>query len=330
MRALRVILALLLVGYLLTSFTSVRTGERAVVRRFGRVLDEKPEPGLWVGLPWGMDRVDRVAVGRVRSVDIGYRENADEGETNPPGQLLTGDHNLVNLRFVLQYRVRPEAVEDYVAQVDDMDSLEQLLGLAAESLVADWISNRSVDEVLLHGKAELPRWLADAPDRRLEKRLGPYRVGVEIMGATVTYLAPPGDVKDAFDRVTEAQAGIRTQINTAESRARELLRQKESEKFSKVQRALAYAQEQRLQAEAEASAFGQRLARYRQDRQQNPGILAAIWWDQMSELFQRLRANGRLDLLDHHLGADGLDLMQVPPLPGGEKVIKSPNSPTSR
>ena len=47
----------------------VRPGERAVVRRFGRVLEHKPEPGLWVGLPWGMDRVDRVAVDRVQSVD---------------------------------------------------------------------------------------------------------------------------------------------------------------------------------------------------------------------------------------------------------------------
>ena len=70
---------LLLVGYLLTGVTQVRPGERAVVRRFGRVLEQKPEPGLWIGLPWGMDRVDRVPaqedtglrpVGR-QSLDLG-------------------------------------------------------------------------------------------------------------------------------------------------------------------------------------------------------------------------------------------------------------------
>src|SRR5437763_12670806 len=97
---------LLLVGYLLTGVTQVRPGERAVVRRFGRVLEQKPEPGLWVGLPWGMDRVDRVPVDRVQEVTVGYRDG--DTEAAPTGQVLTGDHNLVNLRVVLNYKVRPE------------------------------------------------------------------------------------------------------------------------------------------------------------------------------------------------------------------------------
>src|SRR5438876_7300297 len=97
---------LLLVGYLLTGVTQVRPAERAVVRRFGRVLDEKPEPGLWVGLPWGMDRVDRVPVDMVRRVVVGYQPDEDEGSlTTPAGQMLTGDHNLVNVQVVLNYTV---------------------------------------------------------------------------------------------------------------------------------------------------------------------------------------------------------------------------------
>ena len=37
-----------------------------------------------------------------------------ESETTPPGQLLTGDHNLVNVRVVLSYIVDVEAVLDFV------------------------------------------------------------------------------------------------------------------------------------------------------------------------------------------------------------------------
>ena len=70
------VLALLL--SLLTGLTQVQPGERAVVRRFGRVLDYRPEPGLYVGLPWGIDRVDRVAVERLRSVQVGYQKRDDE------------------------------------------------------------------------------------------------------------------------------------------------------------------------------------------------------------------------------------------------------------
>jgi hypothetical protein len=52
-----------------------------------------------------------------------------------------------------------------------------------------------------------------------------------------------------------------------------------------------------------------------------------MWWDRMGDVFKRLRANGRLDLLDHHLGGDGLNLIQVPPLPSKREGIKSPDSP---
>ena len=55
-------LVVLALAYAATGLYQVLPGEAAVVRRFGRVLPERPEPGLHLGLPWGMDRVDRVAV----------------------------------------------------------------------------------------------------------------------------------------------------------------------------------------------------------------------------------------------------------------------------
>src|SRR5438128_10228500 len=97
---------LLLAGSFLSAVTEVRPGERAVVRRFGRVLDEKPKPGLWIGLPWGMDRVDRVPVDLARRLLVGYQPDAQaDSVQTPPGQLLTGDHNLVNVQVALIYTV---------------------------------------------------------------------------------------------------------------------------------------------------------------------------------------------------------------------------------
>jgi membrane protease subunit HflK len=322
MRVLRIVLVLLLAGYLLTGLTQVRPGERAVVRRFGRVLAEKPGPGLRIGLPWGLERVDRVPVDMLRPVDVGYRPNEEDEETTPPGQLIAGDQNLVNVRVVVHYHVREKQMEEYVAQVDaagDTESIDRFVGAAAESLVAEWVAGRTVDEVLLHGKADIPRWLLERPDRRLEgrlqERLASHHLGIEIASATITHLAPPQQVKDAFDRVTQAQANIRTLTDAAQGLAQRTIRQKESEKFTIVQMAHAYAEEQRLQAQAEAVSFETRLRQYREARLRNPDVLTAIWWDQMGELFRRLRANGRVDLLDHHLGAGGLHLMQLAPLP---------------
>src|SRR6516164_636374 len=96
------LIGLLLIASLLTAVKPIKPGERAVVRRFGKVT-ATPEPGLWIGLPWGLDRIDLVSV-QVRRVAIGYEKDMDEPENAlPRGQFLTGDHNLVNVQAKLDY-----------------------------------------------------------------------------------------------------------------------------------------------------------------------------------------------------------------------------------
>ncbi|HXG09383.1 MAG TPA: SPFH domain-containing protein [Gemmataceae bacterium] len=298
----------LLVAYLLTGVVQVRPGERAVVRRFGRVLAYKPAPGLWVGLPWGIDRVDRVEVDRVRNVVLGYQPGDDAGGTiMPPGQLLTGDNNLVNVQVVLNYTVVEEEVEDYVIQ---QDQVEPLVARAAETVLAEWLGSRTVDEALLNGKAVLPRVLVE----QTQERLRPYRLGIRLHNASVV-LTPPDQVKDAFDAVTRAQIEIGSSITKAREDAARQERLAEAEKFRIEQQAAAYASEQRRLAAADALAFEKRLAMYRQLRQENPDYLSGIWWDEMGKLFAQLKKNGQIDLLDRHLTPDGLDITVMPLLP---------------
>src|SRR5437660_12774665 len=110
-----------LIAYLLTGLTQIRPGERAVVRRFGKVVN-KTGPGLLVGLPYGMDRVDRVPVDLVRRVRVGFQPNSDEADqTTPAGQLLTGDQNLVNVQVVLDYAVDDDEIENYIVNAERSD-----------------------------------------------------------------------------------------------------------------------------------------------------------------------------------------------------------------
>src|SRR5829696_204522 len=102
MPRLRYFLLLLLAAYLATGIYQVGPDERAVVRRFGQVV-ARPGPGLGFGLPWGIDRVDRVPVRAVRQLRAGYSPEAAVENTTPPGQLLTGDQNLVNVQLVIDY-----------------------------------------------------------------------------------------------------------------------------------------------------------------------------------------------------------------------------------
>lgn len=299
----------LAVGYLLTGVVLVRPGERAVVRRFGRVLEEKPGPGLWVGLPWGMDRVDRIEVERIRRVEVGYQPNLDPGFSGvPTGQLLTGDHNLVNVQVAIDYTIHPGEVEDYMVMSNQVESL---IARTTDTVLSEWVGSRTVDEILVTGKTVLPQTVG----QQVQKRLAPYRLGIQVHGTSVGYLAPPDEVKQAFDAVNQAQTRIGTQIYNATEDGVIQIRAAEQKKFHIEQQAAAYVSEQRRLAEADAFAFENRLAMYHKLRKDNPDYLAGIWWDEMGKLFTQLKRNGLIDFLDRHLSADGLDITIMPTMP---------------
>jgi membrane protease subunit HflK len=285
--ALRLIVGLLLAAWLLTGVKEIRPGERAVIRRFGRVLDVQPRAGLWIGLPAGIDRVDRVPVEQVRRVAVGYRPGDDVGDEAPSGQLLTGDRNLVNVRIVLNYAVDPELVVEFVEQ---QERIEELMARTAEAALAEWVAGRPVDDVLLRGKTLLPK---DLPER-LQPRLDAAGLGVRLRGMDVAYLSPPDEVRPAFDGVAQAEADRKKM----EQQARQQTLQRESEVSAEIRKldldGDAYARIRLEQARAEAAAFEERVSVYRG----NPLVREAGRWTHFLKQVRRLAENGQLQPLD--------------------------------
>jgi membrane protease subunit HflK len=310
--ALTAILILLLGWTALSSVTQVQPGERAVVRRFGRILDDKPGPGLFIGLPWGLDRVDRVAVGHVRRVTVGFTPDASapegKGQDSVVGQLLTGDHNLVNVVVEVNYAVVEDEVEKFVLLKERVDDL---VARAAEAALAEWIAGRDVFEALRRGKAILPGYLV----RAVQNRLTPYDLGVRIEQASVQRLNPPDEVKDAFDRVAQAETTTSTRRNEAERLANRKLSEANAEVYRIKSLAAAYAREQRLQAQADAETFLRRWEQYHRLVRQDPNYLNALWQDEMTRLYSRMRETGRIDVLDNFLTGEGLNITQFPLMP---------------
>jgi membrane protease subunit HflK len=303
---------------LVTAVTQVRPDERVVVRRFGRVV-ATPGPGLWIGLPWGLDRVDRVSVDRVRRVVVGYQPDEEENyQTTPAGQLLTGDHNLVNVQVVVHYSVDEARVVSFVEQGEER--AEALIARAAEAVVAEWVAGRKIDDVLLQGKVVLSGpTQAVATDRtglvatRTQQRLGAYRLGVQILDAEVAHLYPPREVKDAFDAVNAAQTAIQKKEQEALQAASRRRREAETRQFQIERSTESYVRERLQLARAEADRFEKRLEQYQRLGRTNPEFLLGLWWEEIGQLFARLQESGRIDMLDNHLGPDGLDITQFPP-----------------
>lgn len=306
MPRIRYVLLLVLAAYLFTGIAQVGAEERAVVRRFGQIVAH-PGPGLWIGLPWGIDRIDRVPVRTVRQLRAGYAPEAGSDIPGTPnGQLLTGDQNLVNVQIVLDYAIgeTDADLDDYVMHKDQVDAA---LVREAEAATAEWAGGRHVDEVLLTGNAALPLWLMT----HLPERLVPFRFGVRIQRVSVAYLAPPDEVRNSFEAVTQAQTAIRTKENQARQEAEQRMRQAESLKYKLEQDAEVFRAGALRQAQADAADFDAQLAAYRELLQSDPNALAVIWWFEMRKTLTAMKARGgRVEPLDDYLGKDGLDITQ--------------------
>src|SRR5262245_2852515 len=310
MLRIRYFLLLALIAYFLTGIYQVAPGGRAVVRRCGKIV-ERPGPGLRVGLPWGIDRVDRVPVRTVRQLRVGYNPDEaseiSESSPSPPGQLLTGAQNLVNVQIVLDYAIG-EADQDLDDFVMHREQVDATLSRAAEAAAAEWIAGRTVDQVLLTGSGSLPTWVMD----RLTERLPEFRLGVRVQRVSVAYLAPPEEVRAAFEAVTQAQTAIRTREFQAQQERSQRLRQAEAIKYKLEQEADEYRDSKLRQANADATDFLARLKVYREVKEKNPDVLAFLWWNEMRKTLLDLKTRGgRVEPLDAYLGKDGLDITQL-------------------
>jgi membrane protease subunit HflK len=307
MLRLRYLLLLAIVIYLLTGISQVRPEERGVVRRFGEVV-ARPGPGLWVGLPWGIDRIERVPVRTTQQLTVGYSlENSSDIPGTPPGQFVTGDHNLVNVQLVLQYAIgeTDRELDDYVIHKDQVDAV---LGREMEAATAEWTAGESVDQVLLTGSAAIPTWLMD----RIAERLPKFRLGIRVQRVSVSYLAPPEEVRAAFEAVTQAQTSIRTKEFQARQEASQRERQAEALRYKLDQEAAEYRETQLRQAKADATEFLAQMAAYHEVSKSNPNVLTFLWWDEMRKAIIGLKnRGGRVEPLDAYLGSAGLDVTQL-------------------
>ncbi len=307
----RYLFLIALVAYLLTGITQVSPEERVVVRRFGNVI-ARPGPGLWVGLPWGIDRIDRVPVRTARQLTVGYvPANYSDDAGTLPGQFLTGDQNLVNVQLVLDY-----AIGESDAELDDFvnhrDQIDGVLARVTEAAVAEWSSGRGVDQVLLTGNAALPAWVME----RVSARIPAFRLGVRLQRVSVSYLAPPEEVRAAFEAVTQAQTGIRTREFQALQEKEQRERQSQALKYKLEQEAGEYRETQERQANADASAFRNELGAFRDVARGNPDALSFLWWAEMNKALAILEARGgKVRPLDHYLQSGELNLTEFFPLP---------------
>ena len=255
------ILAALIVAAGYASVYTIAPEETGVIQRFGRYV-RVTGPGLHFKLPFGIETVSKVKTGRnfqmefgYRTVEAGVRSRFTERGFKEESLMLSGDLNVVDLQWTVQYKIGDP--KDFLFQVKDVDSAIRDM---SESVMRRVVGNRLFDFVLTVGRAEI----ADRVKVEMQKVLDSYRTGIQVVNVKMQNVTPPEPVEAAFNEVNEAEQERESKINQAQAAYNREIPKAKGSALETISQAEGYALERVNKAEGEAKRFLDVLKEYRQ------------------------------------------------------------------
>jgi membrane protease subunit HflK len=246
-----IISAIVLGVLLLMTFFQIRPEEAGVITRFGRYIRTE-ESGLHLKLPI-LERLYKVAVERQHKEEFGFRtlssnvrsEYTKSGTTDE-SLMLTGDLNLADVEWVVQYRI--EDPYKYLFKVrEPVNTMRDI----SEAVMRQIVGDRTVNEVLTVGRAEI----SSIVQLEIQKLCTEYLLGIKIEQVILQDVNPPDPVKDAFNAVNQAQQEKETLINQARSEYNKIIPRASGQAEETIQKAEGYAMERVNNALGEATRF---------------------------------------------------------------------------
>lgn len=236
----------IIVGLVFTVGYTVAPEEEGVVLRFGK-YSSTVQPGFHMKIPFGIDRVERVATRTVHKEEFGFRTIQSGKQSQYSGKrfpeealILTGDLNVADVGWVVQYRIGDPKLylfknEEPVKTLRDM----------SESIMRSVIGDRTVDEVLTVGRSEIEGQVK----AQLQEKMNQYQTGITVVALQLQNVNPPESVQAAFNDVNkalqdkeklvnEARREFNKQIPTAEGFAQQRIQKAEGYRSQRINRAL--------------------------------------------------------------------------------------------
>ena len=244
------IIILAIIVWLATGIFIIDPEEQGVIKRFGEVT-EVVGPGPHYHLPSPIETVQIAPVTAVRRLEIGFRTI----QTGPPAKyrrvlkeslMLTGDENIIDVQFIVQYRISD--LENYLYSLTNPDVTVRS---AAESAMREVIGDSTVTEALTVGKGIIE----DTTALLLQQTMNSYKGGIKIENVKLQDVHPPDAVKEAFKDVVSAREDREKMINDAEGYRNNLVPKARGEAAQLVNSAKAYAKEKVLVAIGESERF---------------------------------------------------------------------------
>ena len=205
--------------WMVSGFYTVGPEEQGVVLRFGKYI-ETSQPGLNYHLPAPIEKVTVVVVTTTRNIEVGFRKGVDRGgqsiirNLDDESLMLTGDENIVDVNFVVQWYVG-----DAASFLFNVRSPERNIKDGAESVMREIMGRTNIEFALSEGREQIRQ----EGQEMLQEMLDSYNAGVLISSLLMQRVDPPQTVIDDYRDVQRARADKERFINEAEAYANRIV-----------------------------------------------------------------------------------------------------------
>src|SRR5215468_7772744 len=222
--------------------------ELGVVMLFGKPVRTEP-PGLHFRLPYPIEEVRLPKVTRQNIIEVGMRASEGLGGVLPVPEeslMLTGDENIVDINFVVFWRIK-----DAAKYLFNIQKPEVTLKEVAESAMRVIVGQSDIQPLLTGARQKTEQ----AVQKLMQDVLDSYGAGISIDQVQLQKVDPPTQVIDAFRDVQAARADKERLQNEAGSYASKVVPEARGEAERILQAARAYKEQTVAEATGQSARF---------------------------------------------------------------------------
>ena len=296
-------IGLCILAWLSTSLTVVGVEEQGLIERFGVPVAGDPlSSGLHVHWPWPMDRVFRIPVKRVKTLEVGHEGEEGTGPENvlwavehAPNEytlVLGNGRDLITVDAAVQFRIADARAWRYHSQ----NPAEALKAIAYRAVMRNTV-DRTLSDVLSENLAAVTAKMR----AMVQADADALGLGVEVMAFTVGGMHPPVPVAADYEGVVSAELGKVTAVVNAQVYRNETLPSAETAVLSGLNTARAQAAGSLAEAAGQAWSFRTLEAQFRTAPEE-------YYFRRRLEAFEKVLPGRAFTVLDSRLERDGGEL----------------------
>ncbi len=246
----------------------VNPNQLGIVLRFGEYVDQKG-PGLHFRWPYPINEILLPDVTRQNRIQVGMRSTAGSATSRAAATrdvpeeslMLTGDENIVDVDFEVQWRIKQGGARDFLFNIQNPETTVKEV---AESAMREVIGENDIERILTEAREEVRQNVRNL----IQSTLDEYNAGIEIVQVQLAKVDPPQKVIGSFRDVQAARADQVRLQNEANAYANRVV----PEARGQAERILQAAQGYREQTVSEATGQADRFTKIYNEYRKAPEV----------------------------------------------------------